>query len=225
MAMVLPADDLQTLRRPREQGFTLLETLITLALLSLTLTLIAGSIGYATRALNEAKRRERVMPVAIVLDFLRNQLLAAKPELVGDQKGAPQLAFSGGENDLWLVNSFEGETTRSGLYLLHFELGAAGPTGTANGSKTLWLSLFPFDANAGLEALPTVTERRALIQNVADVRFRYFGLSNTDSKVDWSKAWVNEPSLPQLIDMAIDFAATDQRQSTELVVAPRLSFQ
>ena len=77
---------------------------------------------------------------------------------------------------------------------------------------------------SGPEAKPNLaaTRQAVLVEDVAQVSWRYLGPDPARSSPAWSNAWHNKPVLPRLIGLTITFPPGDPRHWPELLLAPQI---
>ena len=73
----------------RRNGFTIVETLVAIIILSVGVLALASSVGGITRMLSSGQRKTRASTIAAsVLDSLRNAAYSASPKCTGLVSGA-----------------------------------------------------------------------------------------------------------------------------------------
>jgi prepilin-type N-terminal cleavage/methylation domain-containing protein len=113
-----------------EAGFTLIEVLIALALLTVIAFLLVNAVGSARQALNVVGLRVMQASVPAVQSVLRRLLLEARPNLDGVRHVDPDRAFFGEPNKLRFVSSFVPQGQYGGLWRYEIAL-EAGEGATA----------------------------------------------------------------------------------------------
>lgn len=190
----------------RTSGFTLLELLVGLALLSLIATLLAGALGLGIRA--EARSEARIAAIEDLRAthlLLRRHIEAAQPMLFDDEARG-RIAFEGRANGMDFVALMVG---RDGLEAPHMvRLALDEDAGGA-----LVLLRRPLNAGPLAFVYGETSERAILAAGMGDLGFEYY-----DGRV-WRDSWGPAESLPALVRIAV---AEGGRRFPELVVAPRL---
>jgi general secretion pathway protein J len=179
--------------RRRTQGFTLLEVLVVLSLLSVLLTLIAGAITGANRAMAKAERYSTGLDeVRSTQNFLRNVIGQTLPLAAGQPGVAQSPVFVGEPHGMSfyapLANHLGG-----GLYRYSLTL--------AQGQR-LQVSL---QRLRGQGLLPA-QEPQVLLHQVQDVQFSYRGISPKGDATDWLDHWPWPGQLP--LNVRIDAQLT-----------------
>ncbi len=175
-------------------GFTLLELLVTIMILTLMMTVAFGAVRLGSRSLEAGiKRANASEEIRTVSDFLRRQFAQMIPVSVGDDEVA-QIAFTGDQNSIRFVAAARRHPAVAGLlvYTLVTEEYA--------NAQRLVLSYAPFDPGAG--DLPEAESDQHLIlaDGFATISFEFFGTSAADSMPSWHAEWQDdEENLPELV--------------------------
>ena len=191
-------------------GFTLLELLVAVALLALLMTMLFSGLRLGTHQIERRSARlERASRVALVQNFLRNQLGDARPLTVAPS-GDDAVVFDGRADELAFVGVAPESAVRGGLQL--FAVGLAHEHGGAG--ELLLRARFYRDAADGFR-------RTVLLDQVESVTFAYFGSTAPNQPPRWHATWHDMTSLPTLVRLSVTFADGDRMP--DLVIAPRAS--
>jgi general secretion pathway protein J len=196
----------------RDAGFTLVEVLVVLALVSLLTVALFSSVRFGLKAWERTTSRAAAIDQnLLVQDFLRRMIAAAYPSFVVDDLTHGHVDFAGTETSL----SFFAPTPlarglggRSRFVVSQVQSGEAKALTVTSQSE-----LTP------VEAVSRV--RDVLMTNLEGIEFSYFGKGRSGA-LQWRNSWVSEPSLPQLVRLRVRFPAGDQRVWPELLIAPRI---
>lgn len=197
----------------REAGFTLVELLVSLVLLTMTALLLLATMttgrGLEKRASASAIAGESV---AAVHAILRDRIEAMVPESRFGP-GEPIVDVRGDSGIL----SFTAPPAEA--------LRPAPPQRfrlmlTRAGELSLF-SIDPLSTRADPEA-PSVVgwERTPLLGNVTSLGITYFGAAPPDNQRRWRGGWRDRPSLPELVRIRVGFAPGDARIWPDLIVRP-----
>jgi len=197
-------------RPPRAQaGLSLLELLVSLALLGLLVTLLRDGFTLGHRVWERAGARlaARVEPVEGVQMLLRERLTAIYPawRAEGD---ASRVQFEGLPQRM-TFHARTPETLGTGTW--HRFALSLSPQGTlelAWQPDTLTSPAAPWTASV-------------LLSGVTVAEFAYFGPTRTDPTGRWRDSWRGQPRPPELIRLRLGFAPGDPRVWPEMLAAPR----
>lgn len=200
------------MRRPG--GFTLIEVIVSLALLAFALALTFGTLRGATRATERseatAARSERLRAVQ---GFLRAQIGAAMPIAYEVDPASGEASFlSGDRNKVRFVGTMPGYLSRGGPYLQTFELQRSGKGMQLVFSYQLLTTEGPIDKER---------EPKVLLDGISDGQFEYRTIGTAGKAADWQDQWQARGQIPPLLRLKLRF---DDARSTwpDFVVPLRL---
>jgi prepilin-type N-terminal cleavage/methylation domain-containing protein len=176
-----------TSTRNNEAGFSLVELLVSLSLLSLMAIYALNAFNVTSRMKAIARGVERQSEEAAVLRLLQDEVSTLVPVYRQDNTGSPILQFQGGRDSLSYVVTSDGTREVGGLYSV---------TWRVNDKRQLIVErhlLLPEGA---------ASEPLVALDNVAALAFEYDGsLQN----------WTDQQLLPKSIDIKI---VLDERSRT-----------
>lgn len=178
------------LRRHSENGFTLIEVLVSLALFALILTLLPGSLKLGRRAWEAAGDIGDRANAEAALSFAGQRLAEAMPLVQAGPDGTLGLAFKGSARTVSFIAPFDGGPMGPGPYRLEFDTPQ---------DRAAVLRVFPPKAARG-EPDPPLLER-SLGEDIAGLAFRYFGAPSAEEAKGWQPEWTRTDRLPDLIEM------------------------
>jgi prepilin-type N-terminal cleavage/methylation domain-containing protein len=167
----------------RHAGFTLVELLVAVMILTLFMTASMGAVRIASRSWAAGQERaDATEQMRAVADFLRRQF-AQLPALTVGEGDQERLAFVGAGEGVMFVTSAPQYSQGPGLvtYVLRGE--------TVDGEKLLTLRYAAFDPGNEEFVLPDRNERIVLARDFNTIEFRYYGAPTEDDIVDWLDAW------------------------------------
>jgi general secretion pathway protein J len=189
-------------RGARAAGFTLVEMLVSLALLSLISVLLFQAIGAAGVLSGLGGRVSADTDLDIVRDHLRSSLArlagrdtdGRRPPFVGEPERfagtvlADRRTERGGavRQTVWAVRRGDGTVDLVEARSLGSEAGTRPP--------------------------------EVLVSRAANVRLRYFGAGLAAPQPGWFLAWTRRDRLPSLIEISLDFPPGDRRRWPPLLV-------
>ena len=189
-------------KRPGEQGLTLIELVISLAILALIVGFLAEGIVFAKRAFGVDRGAQVNASADAGIDALTHLIgLAILP------RSSQQARFNGHADRLDFVTLSEGYSLKGGPYLVR--------TGLQGTEFTLdFSSLTPSHDKASDHA------RAVAIRGVRALRFEYFGSLDATRPPGWHSDWVSAEALPDLVSMRLQLME-DSAERPPLVVAIR----
>ncbi len=193
----------------KQSGFTLLEVLIGMSLLSVMMLLLFASLRICVQNWNAGEKKiAQVSQAAIVQNFLRSKLHSTLP-LRADFFEEEQFSFQGEEDKLQFVASMPASAGRLGLQLFNLSLEKSN---RQEGSRLL-VDIQPFfPQNEEWEE-----EQVVILKKIQSLRFSYFGAEQQTDDPDWQNVWLEQNRLPDLI--AIDVELNNGDVWPQLVVA------
>ena len=203
----------------RDDGFTLMETLVSIMLLALVVAFLPGLLQLGTRALQARTELDAISAAGPARQFIAQQLAGARSALQRRSDGRLQLAFDGRRDALAFVAPASLGAQQTGMQDYRFEL-AADENGRGTARRTLSVAMRPF----ALEAKTPAT-RAVLIRDVATLNFRYFGRRSSEGSARWHDEWIDARTLPKLVEMRIGLVNPQPAAERPLVVELRLSHE
>ena len=153
-----------TLPERHDEGFTLVELLVSLALLSL-MTIYALNAFTSLRDINRVVDRTATqMEVEAVARHFRETIADVRPVFVMDENNAPRFLFKGSTDALEFVSAANGERETGGLYLVRYSVDAEG---TLLAERRILRDRQSTEAN-----------KVVLLRDVAGVSFKYLDYAN-----------------------------------------------
>jgi prepilin-type N-terminal cleavage/methylation domain-containing protein len=207
----------------RDAGFTLIEVLISLALLTLMLAMVPQVLRLGRQAWQVEPRLEQSAGVATARDLLSRLLTQALPA-IKRQDGIPTVGFEGRSNAINFLAPSAVSASAGGLQ--EFRLSLEQSRNAAIGRFDLVLAYKPaiMDKAANDLALVNANNASVLIENTTLLVIRYFGASPNAAGEDiWQESWIGRASLPKLIELTLKQRgpSLDSNRQHQIVVHPR----
>ncbi len=188
----------------RARGFTLLEVLIALGLISIIMVVLFSSLRTASRAWDAVDRAVyRLDEARRVQRFLDDRLSRAVMLRLKTGRGNP-VAFAGDEEHLTFVTPLFEFLEFGGIYTVDIRYKADG--------KALMLRFAPFDPTRPLSDQLDEAQEDTLLETVESVRFGYL-----DRRGEWRDRW-DRARPPRRVRIAIE--AAGERWPEMLVEVP-----
>lgn len=182
-----------------QSGFTLIEALAALILLSTTLGLFGAALRFEQKAGATGHYRDELFAINAGTDALSHLLARAVPMLDPSDDNQARIAFSGRPETIAFVALSAGSIQRGGF--LRASVGLHPLRGGDNEVTVETSSIATGAADALLRNDLATTA--TLIPNVRYSRFRYFGTKLAGQPAQWYDQWDREQFLPQLVMMTV----------------------
>jgi general secretion pathway protein J len=197
-------------RSSREDGFTLIEVLVSLTLLGLILGLLGGGLRVLAKGWEaNTQRIEALDMVSRAFDILQRDA-AGLQRLANEAGGAPRYIFSGGPESLSFVALEPPYPSEAGPYFISYAIAANGA------DRDLIRSRAPY--RQGMTVFPGATPANRVPLLEGPYRYRFEYARKGSGEPVWQSPWPDRDRLPDLIRLEITDA--DPRRS---VVVPMVA--
>ncbi len=180
-------------------GFTLIEVMIALVLLSMLLLLLFGSLFTATKhwQIGEMKINKN-NEVRLVNKFIRQKVSQATPILWVNKDGK-RLLFKGENNELKFVASLPAHRGGGGLYELTLKV-SKSKNGNLLGLNYVLLDpqTEPFSDSSSKNG-----EFIAIANGINSIKLSYYGNEKINEEPGWLDEWKSDEQLPQLLQIQL----------------------
>lgn len=182
----------------RTRGFSLMEVLAALALLTIILLGVYSGISTATRIVRSGSQAiERMDDVRSAQSFLRSELAQALVVPFGETDDGDPIVFSGDAKTMRFVAPMPGYLSRLGPELQTLSL---VDDGRGLFRLEVTLSLLPPD---GSDPKP-ISEPQVLMRGIRKGAFSYRGMNEQNEPGEWQDTWADSPRTPSLARIALD---------------------
>ena len=197
----------------KNTGFTLLEVMLAMTLLSIMVVLLFSSLKIGAESWNKGESKiAEVNEKAVVYQFFKRHLLSIRPLWNDFSDDERSFSFQGEQDRFQFVSVFPVSAARKGLQLFVVE-----PDQSEKG--VIKVILTPFYPT--LEGQQWEPEEVVLLENVEEFELSYFGKDDSDSEAAWVDSWQEKESLPALLKIKI--VLKDHRYWPEMIFAMKLS--
>ena len=195
-----------------EAGFSLVELLVAITLLSLLSGILMGSLHFGLKAWERGTAHsDQVGNSMVAQQFLRRALEDAYPFFSSGDPSRRRVEFAGSADSV----SFLAPATAA--------LGGGGRSRiTLSVRRQEGRADLMVRAEPELGGQAPASGGTRLVANVESVELAYFGKSRSDKAPAWHNRWAEEIALPQLVRVGVRFPAGDARTWPDLVVPPRI---
>ena len=206
---------MKIVRQAKQPGFTLLEVLLGMSIMSVMMLLLFASLRICVQNWNAGEKKiAEVSQAAIIQNFLQSKLHATVP-LDGDFLEEAQFSFQGSQDQIQFVAAMPASAGRLGLQLFKMNL---QPSGRGEQGSYLQVEMQPFFPQGEGEE-QGVEKPVIILRKIQRLQFAYFGsdsaAKNSDSS--WQNDWLEKESLPKLV--SIDIELVNGEVWPQLVVA------
>jgi general secretion pathway protein J len=203
------------LRLRDQAGFTLVEALVALTLLSLLSIALTVSLRLGVDAwARGSAHSDQLSRITVVQGLLRRMVGEAYPYFLSNDPTRPYVDFEGTSESLAFLASTPivlGDIGRS-----KFRLSIAKHDGLSDLVMTSQAELAAVDA-------PSKVDKKMLLASTAFIEFAYFGKLRSEINAQWHDRWTGQTALPQLLRIQVRFPEGDSRLWPDFVIAPRIA--
>lgn len=183
-------------------GFTLIEVLIAMTLLSLMVTLLFASMKICADSWEKGEKKiTDVNEIAVVYNFFQRHLSTALPlwdDFSSDpESGVRTFSFQGRNDFLQFVSHFPASANKLGAQIITLQTAQDEEDG-----QIINVSLAPFFPLAAGEDWEK--EEVVLVKHVANFKLEYFGADDQSSEPYWQEQWTEKEFQPRLVKVNIE---------------------
>ena len=207
--------------RRAEAGFTLVELLVSLALLSMAAVLVGQGFAADRGALGRMETRTAsVESVAAAQDLIRDCIERLFARTRYDAQGATVELEGASDRLAWLAWAGPGSATAAPVQPMALSLEDGDRLRLATG-QTATAALVDPGAPAG--ALSAAGDDGTLLRGVRRLEIAYYGPAKAGAPPAWRADWTRQPGPPTLVRIELAFAPGDRRVWPELIVRPAVT--
>lgn len=201
----------------RAAGFTLVELLLAITLMSILLGLTYTGLRAATRS---AERGEKILAVGGEIraahQFVRRQLnqMLPLPFAVEDEGEQMRIIFEGDSSRIQYVAPMPGYLGAGGPQVQMLEIASDDDGLVLQFSNSL---LQGFEQERLYDRAPVV-----LLQNVDSAGFEFLGRDEDDELTGWVSSWDQRDILPVAVRLNLDFSAGSTLRWPDMVAGVRI---
>jgi general secretion pathway protein J len=197
-------------RRRGEQGLTLIELLLSLAILAVLTGFLAGGLSMARWAFGADRASEIGSETSAAIQTVAALIGSALPLRFDGAGLKDTIGFDGRQEGLSFVGLSEGRSLRGGPHKIVLRR-------SGNDVVVDFVALTGARSKENPEASPT---RVVVLSGVRDVRIGYFGTTDLKVKPAWRAEWIRVDRLPDLVSIRIEFE-DERRNEPATIVALR----
>jgi general secretion pathway protein J len=197
-------------RRPAEQGLSLIELLLSLAILGVLIGFLAGGLSMGRRAFDADRISETQAETDTAIQVVSNLIGTALPITVSAAGGSGAVAFSGGRESISFIGLSEGRSLQGGPQKIILR--------RSGSDLVVEVAVSVSGTNQGVPERPPT--RVVVLSGVRDINFQFFGGANAAAVRNWRADWSNSDHLPDLVSIRVDFD-DERRNGPAAIVALR----
>jgi general secretion pathway protein J len=194
-------------RRQGEQGVTLIELLLALAILAVLTGFLAGGLSIGRRAFDADRTGEISGETDAAIQAITSLIASALPVQASTANPKSGVMFDGRQEALSFVSLSEGRSLRGGPHTVRLRRSGVDLVVDVIGST-------PDPAGSAAGPVPT---RVVVLSGVRDIRFGYFGRVNPAGLPGWQPQWFGAERLPALVSIQIDFEDARRNEPARIV--------
>ncbi len=191
------------------RGFSLIELLVALVLLSLMFALLTSSLGFGTKLWSDHEQDSaQASHVMVVEGLLRRLLSEARPVAETATKDAPwHIKFSGDKNSIEFTAPMLERFATGGFY----EINIRTREGNRSTKKIEMSWSLPRQSGNKMNAV--------LFEGNVNLEFAFFGSQKVGEPPRWYSDWRYQRALPELVLVRLTLGG---RRWPDLLVAPKV---
>ena len=182
------------------KGFTLIEVILSITLMSFIIVAISGGIHFGHKIWQTDKSSDTFDDLEESLNSLKN-LLERTYLIVTYQQLAPnsppQILFDGDPVNCKFIALSEGNAQWGGLVVINIK------SSESSNGVDLIAQTSVYRPNEGLSTIGSNTKTSIIIRNIDFIHFTYYGVSENNGIASWKESWKNYSNLPSLIKLSI----------------------
>jgi general secretion pathway protein J len=193
-------------RRRGEQGLTLIELLLALAILAVLTGFLAGGLSIGRRAFDADRSSEVRSETDVAIQAISSLIASALPVPASTANPKSGVVFDGRQETLSFVGLSEGRSLRGGPHLIRLRRSGMDLVVDVVGSAP--------ETAGDAAAAPT---RVVALSGVRDIRFGYFGSVKPSGRPGWQGQWFRAEHLPDLVSIQIDFEDARRNEPARII--------
>lgn len=177
----------------RDKGFTLLELMISIAMLGIIVVIVTGAFRLGFNSLDKGedsiKKMERIRASLSIIDA---QIQSETPLGETEDGGDKTYYFSGERETLRLSTNYSIWGGERGYVVVSYKV-----ISEDNGKQSLYAS----ENIIGIENIREIK----LLDSFDKIEFEYFSKGPTDEKGQWTDQWTDEKNVPEKIRLNLTY--------------------
>ncbi len=176
-------------------GFTLLEILVGVALLSLIAVAVYSSFRLGGQSWEAGEARARgSADMRLTSEFLHRQLSGAVPLALRERREM-RVLFEGDPSQVSFVTEMRAHLETIGLYDVRLAVEGSAPDRRLVVTRALHAS--------GSDEDPDAADQSTLLEGIVELKFAYYGALGKDGPRSWQTRWQKAPRLPEQVRLEV----------------------
>jgi len=197
-------------RRRGEQGLTLIELLLSLAILAILTGFLAGGLSMARRAFAADRASEIGNETSAAIQTVAALVGSALPVRADGAGPKDAIGFDGRGEAISFAGLSEGRSLRGGPHRIVLR----------RSGGDIVADFVALNGARSKENPEPAATRVVVLSGVREIRIGYFGAADAKTKPAWRADWIRAERLPDLVSIRIEFE-DERRNEPAVVVALR----
>ncbi len=169
------------------EGFTLLELVISIAIIGIIVLIISGAMRLGFRSVEAGEKKiESIERTTASLSILDAQIQSECPVTYTDEDGSRRYYFKGDRTSMVFSTNYSLWSGETGYVLVHYSV-APDDSGRQ--------SLFVSENLIGIDSM----RETKLFEAFDEIYFEYFYKGPTDEKGNWVDEWTEDTDIPEKV--------------------------
>jgi general secretion pathway protein J len=194
-------------RRGDERGLTLIELLLSLAILAVLTGFLAGGLSIGRRAFDADRVAEISSETDAAIQVIASLIGSALPSRTSTNNPNAGIVFDGRQRTLSFVGLSEGRSLQGGPHTINLRQSGGEFVVEIVGSAPGMASETSGQSPARIVAL----------RGVREIRFGYFGSLQPAGSRGWQTEWFRAERLPDLVSIRIDFEDARRNEPARII--------
>ncbi len=202
------------MNKKQQSGFSLMEIIVAMTLLSLIMAMIYGGIHSSRKmALKGTKRINATNEIRVVQELVRRQISRILPMAFKEEDNT-FVIFEGDDQHIMYVSPMPGYLGKGGPHVQLIEIV------NANGGKILQFSHWLLNDSIEEGSFEdSEQEPVVLLENIQDAEFSFVKLDEEGELGDWESAWEEGENTPLMVKLDVEMGEGSLMQWPVMQVA------
>lgn len=187
------------LNKFRQKGFSLMEIIVSMTMLSLIMAMIYGGIHTSRKMAHKGSQRiDATNEIRVVQELIRRQISRILP-MAYKEEDNEFVVFEGDSQHIMYVSPMPGYLGNGGPHVQLIEIV------NANGGKILQFSHWLLNDSLDPESFDSSDQEPViLLENIRDAEFGFVKLNEEGEIGDWENSWEEPETTPLMVRLDIE---------------------